>query len=185
MASAKNSKEVGIWDLKKQKPLKVIKNSNAYKAAGAFTPDGSGLFLASDELEIIPLAAKKPSLKLFSEYQLQNCEVVRLSRDGKYAVLGDLEGLIWVYELAKPGSSRHLSDHRGYVHAIAVSPDGRWLVSGGWDCILRIWDLTSGKVVSRYTWQLPLECLELVSTPNGTLRLIVGDKQGNILFFEI
>jgi WD40 repeat protein len=78
-----------------------------------------------------------------------------------------------------------LSDHRNYVHALAISPDGRWLVSGGWDCTLRIWDLASEMVVSRYSWQLPLECADMVETSTGVLRLIVGDAHGNILFFEI
>jgi len=40
--------------------------------------------------------------------------------------------------------SRH---HRGSVLAMAASPDGRWLATGGMDCTIRIWDAAQGHLV--------------------------------------
>ena len=37
--------------------------------------------------------------------------------------------------------------HTGSILALAISPDGRWLVSGGQDSTLKIWDLKSGTLL--------------------------------------
>ncbi len=40
---------------------------------------------------------------------------------------------------------RRLEGHEGPVFAAALSPDGRRAVSGGWDGLLRLWDVRAGK----------------------------------------
>jgi WD40 repeat protein len=34
-----------------------------------------------------------------------------------------------------------LRGHDGWVDAVAISPDSRWLVTGSWDKTARLWDL--------------------------------------------
>jgi WD40 repeat protein len=194
LAAAMDLYQVRVWDLKKNKLIKSIEKftveEKGYISAGAFTPDGEALFLVSSssgegEVEMIPLSARGKRRILPFGNLSDDIEVVLLSPDGKLAVLGDIDGLISVYEPDNPKSHRSLSEHRNYVDALALSPDGRWLVSGGWDRVLRIWDLSTGEVVSRYAWQLPLQCADLATTPDGATRIVVGDSQGNVLFFEI
>ncbi len=43
-----------------------------------------------------------------------------------------------------------VKSHGGPVEALAVSPDGRWFVSGSQDWALRLWDLQSGSVVRTF-----------------------------------
>lgn len=38
---------------------------------------------------------------------------------------------------------RVLNGHEGYIYAAAVTPDSRWLVTGGGDTTARLWDLTA------------------------------------------
>jgi WD40 repeat protein len=38
-----------------------------------------------------------------------------------------------------------LFGHEGDVLCIAFSPDGRWLATGDWDGIIRIWPIPEGK----------------------------------------
>jgi WD40 repeat protein len=36
---------------------------------------------------------------------------------------------------------RSLKGHVGYVWKVVFSPDGRYLASGSWDSIIKVWDL--------------------------------------------
>ncbi|MBI4618041.1 MAG: hypothetical protein HY720_30840, partial [Planctomycetes bacterium] len=35
--------------------------------------------------------------------------------------------------------------HAGAVGCVAVSPDGKWIVSGSWDTTLKVWDTETGR----------------------------------------
>jgi WD40 repeat protein len=60
---------------------------------------------------------------------------------------------------ASPGG-KNLGTHPGKVGAVAFSPDGRWLASGGWDCPIVVRDLSqAGKSI------------ELPGSPHSTFRL--------------
>src|SRR6266446_3564429 len=69
--------------------------------------------------------------------------------------------------------------HRGSVQALAFSPDGRWLASGGYDKLIIVWNLSSGREEFRLGSQKdtiapPLQPLEkeaissLAFKPDGT-----------------
>jgi WD40 repeat protein len=62
----------------------------------------------------------------------------------------DLRGFEWHYlqRLCQP-EFRTLRGHDGLVWTISFSPDGRWLVSGGQDSIVRVWDTASGVEVRK------------------------------------
>jgi len=40
--------------------------------------------------------------------------------------------------------------HSGSVHAVAFSPDGKYVVSGAGDSLVKIWDTATGAVVSSF-----------------------------------
>lgn len=43
---------------------------------------------------------------------------------------------------ARPGPSTELTGHTGEILSIAASEDGRWLVSGGRDKVIGVWDVS-------------------------------------------
>lgn len=51
--------------------------------------------------------------------------------------------------LTPPGGPliRTFKGHTAWVHSVALTSDGRFAVSGAWDCTLRVWDLQHGQSI--------------------------------------
>jgi WD40 repeat protein len=52
-----------------------------------------------------------------------------------------------VWELESGRLLRSLEGHTGGVNAVAVSPDGRFIVSGSEDRTVKVWELESGRLL--------------------------------------
>jgi WD40 repeat protein len=71
---------------------------------------------------------------------------VAVSPAGDWLASCGTDGGTWLWEAATKRLIRRFLDHEGWVHAIAFSPNGTLLASGGEDGTIRVRDLTSGEV---------------------------------------
>ncbi|WP_316784458.1 serine/threonine-protein kinase [Streptomyces sasae] len=71
-----------------------------------------------------------------------------LTADGRFAVLGTHTQRIDVVDLDTGELLRTLTGHRSTVHALALSEDGRTLMSGDYDATVRGWELDW-----EFTWE--------------------------------
>ena len=55
---------------------------------------------------------------------------------------------LWNVEKGAP--VRTLNGHADWVYAVAFSPDGTLLASGGWDGEVRVWNVADGKLVKAF-----------------------------------
>jgi WD40 repeat protein len=80
-----------------------------------------------------------------------------------------------VWDLASVEEVRQLTGHADQVQALAVSPDGKLLASGGPDQTIRIWDLSSGACLR--TLSLDGTVSVLAFSPQGDYLVSAGGKQ--------
>lgn len=104
------------------------------------------------------------------------------SPDGSVVAWGDLYGDIHV---RRPGDWKPVLTglrHFGPVRSLEFSKDGRWLVSGAGDRLIRVWDLNSGQEIASFPftneWENAVGCVRL--SPDGSL-IAAGDTPGKFV----
>lgn len=118
--------------------------------AAQFTPDGSAIATAGYDRRVL----------LWRPEQTQPVDIARR-----------LDG-----QADPPSPYEELAQHEGPIRALAFSPDGKHLVSGGQDNVLRVWNLDRSveQAVLRGHASHVRDC---VFSPDGTLLLSAGRDQ--------
>jgi WD40 repeat protein len=69
--------------------------------------------------------------------------------------------------------------------AVAFSPDGRWLASGGVDCAVKVWDAQTGKLLHTFKSHLGMVVrLKFLQRPEG-LRLVSGSSDSTVKIWDL
>lgn len=76
-----------------------------------------------------------------------------------------------------------VKSYGGAVQALAVSPDGRWFVSGSQDWALRLWDLRSGEVIRTFEGHAGI-VNAVAFTPDGKW-IISGSEDRTLLIWDV
>jgi WD40 repeat protein len=136
-----------LWDIATGKPLAVLPHADAVRAA-AITSDGRLVLTgtADGTANLWDLSANPPrALALKHE---RSVETVCLSPDGRTAFTGDFASpSVHVWDTTTGASLRKLEGHAGYIRALAVSRDGRYVASASADRTARLWNAQTGEPV--------------------------------------
>jgi WD40 repeat protein len=75
-----------------------------------------------------------------------------------------------------------LQGHTEWVTAVALSPDGRYALSGSDDHTLKLWDLMTGTISAEFSVDCPISAIAL-SASKWTI--VAGDKLGRVHFLNL
>jgi WD40 repeat protein len=100
-------------------------------------------------------------------------------------ISGDYAGrvLIWPLDAPMPRPERTLDAHRGWVRAVAVSPDGRLIATCGNDNLVKLWSYPTCELVRElpgHNWHV----YNIAFHPSGT-HLASADLHGNVKDWEV
>jgi WD40 repeat protein len=98
---------------------------------------------------------------------------------------GDYAGrvLFWPLDANAPTPERTIEAHRGWVRAIAVSPDGRRFATCGNDRLVKIWNSTNGELVRELAGHT-CHVYNVAFHPGGT-HLASADLRGNVKDWDL
>ena len=118
----------------------------------------------------------------FSDKYLFNA--IAYSRDGKLVASGDnyVQNNLRVWDVASGSLLHSLAGHQPATNAVALSPLGGQLVSGGPDSLVIVWDLSTS-VASLTLKGHKQHVMSVVYTPDGQ-RIASGAADGSIRWWE-
>ncbi len=100
-------------------------------------------------------------------------------------ITGGHEGKLAWWNAIEPAQAplRTVDAHKGYIRAVAVSPDGKLIATGGNDNFVRVWSAADGALVKELPAH-PRHVYNVAFHPSGTA-LISGDLMGVLKQWDV
>ena len=186
LASAGDDGAVQVWGAQSEEALAEVRGQG-----GAFSPSFAmqgpeRLAAAWPEEGVVRVATmrgdREPSVEALPFDGLT--ADVHLSPDGQWlAVVAGEPARALIVDARTGEVRRRLSGHRSPVQAVAISPDGRRVASGGQGGIVRIHDAATGRSV--HTLSNAQSGIATLAWSPDARRMAVSEEQGAVRIFEV
>jgi len=207
LASAGDDMVIRLWDTRTGERKAALEWPAGWITSVTFSPDGMWLAAGSSDNTIALWEARTGELRHTFEGHTNPVSVVKFSPDGNLLAsatadiptgegnpstryvgpsisLGELK--LWDLETMKERAS--LAGHGRGILALAFSPDGKLLASGGTDQALKIWDVSTQKQIASLT-NFTGPIFSLAFAPEGKLLATAGGYphhiSAEIRFWEV
>lgn len=193
---AESQGRIYAWDIASRRVIGKIEGDSPIAFWSlALTTDGKTLAAGSGKarqngeswtdcaVRFYDTATGRPNI-IFPRPNGQAPTVVALSSDNRFLVTGDgPNGDVLIYEVPSGKKTRTLKGHQGEVHTVAVSPNGKWIVTGGKDRTVRLWSVETGMSVAVLT-RHEGEIKSTAFSPDSQY-LATGDSNGELHLWEV
>lgn len=152
--SANVDNRLDLWELATGRRLRSLVGHNGAVLSVAFSRDGKFALSGSDDyaLKLWDVASGR-ELRTFGGHD-DPVGSIAISPDGRFALSGSgnvlrlklkLSSTLKLWDVATGRELRAFAGEMGDVYSVAISPDGRFGLSGSYDAKVRLWELASGR----------------------------------------
>jgi WD40 repeat protein len=179
-----------LWDVEHSRALATIQNGAARIARLQFSMDGRLLAITTennrtDIWQVAPTNLVAQFAHRAPEYP-DNVEWAAMcfSQDGRFYGQGEERGHAEVWDLTRRESVRFWKADGKWVSSMVFSPDGKTIVTTGYDAVVRSWDLATGKQRSeQFRTSNHASMLSLAFSPDGG-RLVGVMADGSVKLWD-
>ncbi len=184
-------KTLKVWNLETGQEKSTLTGHSDSVEAVAVTPDGKHVISGSSDNTLkvwnLETGQEKSTLTGHSD----SVSAVAVTPNGKYVISGSWDNTLKVWNLEtgkgifsfiKNLITRRqlftLTGHSDSVSAVAVTPNGKYVISGSWDNTLKVWNLETGQ--EKFTLAGHSHRVDAVAvTPNG--KYVISGSWDNTL----
>lgn len=161
-----------LWDLSTGEMVRSLHDFETMITDLAFSPDGRLLAAASKQSDEITLLDSSTQEVMYTfKTKAEFIQTITFSPDGTMlasavnVARGDGNVELWDVQTGK--SVRTLSGYLSRVYDIAFSPDGKTLASSGSDMMVRIWEVSTGKILYMFSFDSIHAGNNIAFSPDG------------------
>ena len=182
MLTGCDDRHMRLWDLTKNEEVKKYPGHDDYCYACAFAPNG--VHVASGSKDRRAVVYEMTSGKIVQKFEQNNAVLgVAFSSDSKYLfTCGDSD--VYVWDISTGKKAKAFEGKGSYlVNSMSLSADGRRLLTGGEDKMLRLWDTATGKEIVSYPGHT-MAILAVGISDDGR-RALSGQQDGLIRYWGL
>jgi WD40 repeat protein len=182
--SNEDTTEIIIWDKKTEKIIKELKIHNGEIHKIIITADCKRIISQSDcgEIRVWDLFSEK-CLRVFNDASKEKRPFL-LSPDDTKIIFSRRAGLDDLIHVVDVNSGEELMRFEGFLNVVTsleLSPDGRFLFSGGWSDEIILWDAIVDQFISLFKFNML--CRFKIDWIQK--KLCAGDANGRVEFYNI
>ncbi len=182
LLSGSSAAELFLWDVATGRLMQQLAGNTGRVLSVDFSGDGQRVIASVadpvEDVEVLPPRAARvwdvETGELVATLQAENTGWLRaaaLSPDGSTAAVASYDpnefgGTIRLWNVDQSEVIHHLYGHTDVITTLDYAPDGRSVLSGGWDQTVRRWDVATGAQIQRFDSHAD-RVLDVVFSPDG------------------